>query len=167
MLRTSWLSSKRTTRSPMIGKVNDTLESTWIGTMYFKRKKSMLLYVKESLIRFNHAMPRRLQDQPLPHIKPKYRQIVQYTKEEDSSTPLTAAKKKIVQEVLGVFLYYGRAIDSTMLAALGSIATQQASPTENTMRKIHQFLDYIATHPDEIITFSASDMVLAGNRDAS
>ena len=112
-------------------------------------------------------MPRRLQDQPHPHIKPKYRQIVKYIEEENASPPLTAAKKKIVQEVLGVFLYYGHAIDSTVITALGSIATQQASPTENTMRKIHQFLDYIATHPDEIITFSASDMVLAGNRDAS
>ena len=127
----------------------------------------MLLYVKEPLIRFNHFMTRRLQDQIHPHTKQKYRQIVQYIKDDDSSTPLTAAKKKIVQEVLGVLLYYGRAINSTMLAALGSIATQQASPTENTMRNIHQFLNYAATHPDSIITFSASDMVLTGHRDAS
>ena len=35
------------------------------------------------------------------------------------------------------------------------------------MRMIHQFLDYAATHPDEIITFSASNMVLTGHRDAS
>ena len=54
-----------------------------------------------------------------------------------------------------------------MLTSLGSVATEQVSPTENTMRKIHQFGDYAATHPDTIITFSAINMVLAGNIDAS
>ena len=92
---------------------------------------------------------------------------MQYTKEEDSSHPLTAAKKKLVQEVLGVFLYYGRAIDSTTLTALVTLATQQAAPTENTMKNVHQFLDYAATHPDAIITFHSSKMVLAGHSDAS
>ena len=99
--------------------------------------------------------------------KPKYGKTVQYIEEEDSSPPITAAKNKLVQELLGVFLYYGRAIDSTILTALGSITTQQVAPTENTMRKIHQFLDYAATHPDAIIPFSASDMVLAGHSEAS
>ena len=54
-----------------------------------------------------------------------------------------------------------------MLPALGSIAMQKSVPTENTMKKVNQFLDYAATHPDEIITYSASNMVLAGHSDAS
>ena len=49
-----------------------------------------------------------------------------------------------------------------MLTALGTIATQQAAPTKNTMRNVNQFLEYAATHPDIIITFHTSDMVLAG-----
>jgi hypothetical protein len=53
-----------------------------------------------------------------------------------------------------------------MLAALGSIATQQANPTENTMKKVRQFLDYASTHPDAIVTYHASDMVLAGHSNA-
>ena len=65
------------------------------------------------------------------------------------------------------FLYYARAVDATMLTALGSIATQQANPTENTMTKVQQFLDYAATHPDAIVTYRASDMILAGHSDAS
>ena len=64
----------------------------------------MLLYAKEDLIRFNHTMPRHLQDQPHPYIKLKYRQTVKYKEEKYSSPPLTAAKKKILQEVLGVLL---------------------------------------------------------------
>eukprot|EP00804_Cyclotella_cryptica_P021223 CCRYP_001522-RA/>CCRYP_001522-RA protein AED:0.33 eAED:0.15 QI:0/0/0/1/0/0.5/2/0/256 len=35
-----------------------------------------------------------------------------------------------------------RAVDCTMLPALGSLATQQSAPTQNTMSKIHQFLYY-------------------------
>jgi hypothetical protein len=54
-----------------------------------------------------------------------------------------------------------------MLTALDSIATQQANPTENTMIKVKQFLDYAFTHPDPIITYQASDMVLAAHSDAS
>ncbi len=54
-----------------------------------------------------------------------------------------------------------------MLMTLGSLATQQANPTTNTQKLVHQFLDYVATHPDTIITYQASNMVLAGHSNAS
>ncbi len=54
-----------------------------------------------------------------------------------------------------------------MLVVLGSIATQQVNPTENTMKKGHQFLDYAFIHPDAIVTYHASDMVLPGHNNAS
>ena len=55
----------------------------------------------------------------------------------------------------------------TMTTALGSLAMQQSSPTTNTMAKIKQFLDYVATHPDAIVTYHASNMFLAAHSDAS
>ena len=54
-----------------------------------------------------------------------------------------------------------------MLTALGSITAQQANPTEYTFQKLKQFLDSAATHPDAILTYHASNMVLAGHRNAS
>ena len=69
--------------------------------------------------------------------------------------------------MIGTFLYYARCVDALMLPALGTLATQQASPTKNTMKKIKQFLDFAATHPDAVITYHASDMVLAGHSNAS
>ena len=54
-----------------------------------------------------------------------------------------------------------------MLATLGSIATQQASPTANTMRNIKQLLDYSTTHPDAVVTYWSGKMVLAAHSDAS
>jgi hypothetical protein len=54
-----------------------------------------------------------------------------------------------------------------MLPALGSRATQLANPMQNTKKLVHQLLDKTPTHPDAIITYQASDMVLAGHSDAS
>ena len=47
-----------------------------------------------------------------------------------------------------------------ILLALNNTATQQAKPTESTMKLVHQLLDYMATHPKAIIRFRASDMIL-------
>jgi hypothetical protein len=51
--------------------------------------------------------------------------------------------------------------------ALLAIASQQSNPTEETNGCIHQFLDYMVTHPDAKICFCASDMVLNVHSDVS
>ena len=43
--------------------------------------------------------------------------------------------KKFVQQVTGTFLYYARALDSTMMVALGALASEQASPTRKRWKK--------------------------------
>ncbi len=53
-----------------------------------------------------------------------------------------------------------------MLPALGTLTTQQATPTKNTMKKIKQFLDYASTNSNAVITYHASNMVLAGRSNA-
>ena len=107
--------------------------------------------------------PRTPQHHPYPHVKPNYGTKAQYTESGDTSSALPKEGKKFIQEVIGTFLYYARCVDSTTLAALGSLATQQVNPTENTMAKVTQFLDYTVNHPDATITYHASDMVLAGH----
>ena len=92
---------------------------------------------------------------------------MQYAKPEDTSQRLTPPKKKYIQEVIGVFLYYGCAVDSTMLTALSAIASAQAKPTDKTMTRCKQFLNYAATHPDAILTYKRSDMVLMVHSNAS
>ena len=85
----------------------------------------------------------------------------------DESAKLDPDNKRCVQQVTGTFLYYTRAVDATMLLALSAIASDQAAPTANTMKKTLKFLDYVTTHPDAILTFSASNMVLNVHSDAS
>jgi hypothetical protein len=128
---------------------------------------SMLDYVPKVLTRFQHTPPRIPQYQPYPHVKPTYGAKVQYTEDVITSSPLDKKGKKYIQEVIGTFLYYTRCVDSTMLPALGSLATQQANSMQNTKKMVHQFLDYATTHPNAIITYQASNMVLAGHSNAS
>jgi hypothetical protein len=92
---------------------------------------------------------------------------VQYVKEPDDSIPLDKLGKKFIQEVTGVFLYLARAVDSTMLTPLSALASEQAAPTEKTMQKCLQFLDYAASQDEAIVTYRASDMKLAIHSDAS
>jgi hypothetical protein len=51
--------------------------------------------------------------------------------------------------------------------ALSEISSQQSAPTENTMKQVNQFIDYMWTHPDAIICYRASDMILNVHSDAS
>jgi len=64
-------------------------------------------------------------------VLPQYGAKVQMTTL-DTSPPLDAAASTQIREIVGVFLYYARAINNTMLVALGTIASQQASATETT-----------------------------------
>ena len=54
----------------------------------------------------------------------------------------------------------------TILHALNQIASEQAKPTERTMKRIHQLLDYMASNPNTVIRFWASKMVLNVHSDA-
>jgi hypothetical protein len=54
-----------------------------------------------------------------------------------------------------------------MLTPLSALASEQSAPTEATMEKCLQFLDYAASQEDAILTYKASDMVLAIHSDAS
>ena len=128
---------------------------------------SMPGYCKKAGYRFHHPVPIKPQHQPYPHTVRTYGAKQQFVDSEDTSALLSKSDKTYVQEVIGVFLYYARAVDCTMLPALGSLATQQSAPTQNTLMKIHQFLDYAMTHPNAIITYRASNMTLAVHSDAS
>ena len=55
----------------------------------------------------------------------------------------------------------------TILHALSAIAAEQANPTEMTLQRVCQFLDYMHTNPNDVIRFWASDMVLNVHPDTS
>ena len=124
-------------------------------------------YVARALQRFQHSTPTRSEHSPHAWNELKYGAKVQYAADPDSTPFLDAANKQHIQEVLSTFLFYARAVDITMLKALGTLATQQSKPTEATMQAIVKLLNYITTHPDAKLQFKASDMVLWIDSDAS
>ena len=87
--------------------------------------------------------------------------------EPDTSAPLSKGKIKHVQDNVGTLLYYARAVDPTLLAALSTITTRQANGTRAVANTCHQLLDYVATHPNAGLRYHACDMILAIHTDAS
>ena len=115
-------------------------------------------YTMKQLIRYTHEKPRRPQHCPYSPNPIKYGAKTQEPLPIDDSPLLGKDNIKYIQQVVGSFLYYARAVDPTILMALSLIAADQAAPTENTMKRVKQFLDYMWTHPDAKIRYRASDM---------
>jgi hypothetical protein len=87
---------------------------------------------------------------------------------QESKAPLSDNKaKRFIQQVCGKFLFLGRAVDSTLLCPISTIASQSSKPTEVTMRQTLQLLNYLATQEDAILFYHASNMVLAVRCNAS
>jgi hypothetical protein len=124
-------------------------------------------YIEKALAQFGHQVPKHQQHQPHKHTILTNGATIQYAKLGDKSRPLAKDEKKYIQQVIGTFLYYGQAVDPTMLTSLSAIASTQAKPTKERMIKMHDFHNYAATHQDAIITYQASNMVLAVHSDAS
>ncbi|CAJ1934140.1 unnamed protein product [Cylindrotheca closterium] len=127
---------------------------------------SMPGYVERALQRFTHPAPTRHESSPHAWIAPVYGSRQQFATTDDSPF-LDVKDQTTISEVVGTFLYYGRAIDLSMLPALGTIAAQQAQPTVNTMKAVTQFLNYAASNPDAKVRFYASGMHLYIESDAS
>ena len=62
-------------------------------------------------------------------------------------------------------MYYAREVHRRLLVGLNTIGSQQAAATEKTAAVIDQILDYVATYPNNGITYRASDMILSAHSD--
>jgi hypothetical protein len=76
-----------------------------------------------------------------------------------SSSPLSSTRYP--------FNNYARAIASTMLVCLGTLAAAQTKGTAATTKACTQLLNYAANHLDAVIHYTASDMTLKLHSDAS
>ena len=106
---------------------------------------SMPNYIPDALKSFKREKPKIWQGSPHQHTVPNYGAKQKFAEIESNEPVLGKEAKKYIQQVLGTFLYYARAVDPTMLVALSAIASEQASPTKSTMNKADHFLDYAAS----------------------
>ena len=65
-----------------------------------------------------------------------------------------------LQKIVGKLLYYARAIYLTMLMALNSLPEVQTKPSIETAKQITHFLNYSTKHPDAIIEYIKSGIIL-------
>jgi hypothetical protein len=124
-------------------------------------------YVEAALKRFGVQRPIKLTRSPAPYIMPEYGHQPQTPTADDTSQVLDPTRAKYIQEVIGVFLYYSRAVDPTMFTTLNKLASRQALPTEKLLSEVQHFLNYAASYPDAVITYYASNMELVVHSDGS
>jgi hypothetical protein len=155
-----------------------TITIDWAGTRYLgltlawnyehrTLDMSMPDYIDQALTRFQRSPPTKPQHAPHPWTPPNYGVTTQLTPAPDTTDPLNASDKTHLQEIIGTLLYYARAVDSTILVALGTLASAQSTATQATLQAAEHLLDYCATHPHATVRFQASDMCLHIHSDAS
>jgi len=130
---------------------------------------SMPGYIPNVLHKFQRSTPKRPHRSSYniqPH-KPFIKGHRQYAPVPDSSLLLDADGTTRVQSIVGSLLYYDRAIDGTLLPALNTIFASQSKPTQATLQRCHDLLDYVATYPNVFLRYHASDMVLTIDSDAA
>ena len=109
----------------------------------------------------------KLQYSPYPSVPIQYGAKKQYATQELTAPLLDDKAKCFIQQVCGKFLFLGRAVDSTLLCPISAIASQSSKPTTDTMQQTLQLLDYLATQEDAVLSYHASDMVLAVHSNVS
>jgi hypothetical protein len=85
---------------------------------------------------------------------------------QESKAPLLDDKANwFIQQVCGKFLFIGRAVDSTLLCPISAIALYSSKPIKDTMRQTLQ--DYLAMQENAVLSYHASNMILAVHSNAS
>ena len=154
------------------------IKEDWTGALYcgihlkwdYEKRildTSMQGYVEKQLRKYKHKKTTKPQNTPLQPFPRQYGKNAQQPIPTDDSPPINTDQQKFIEQVVGSFLYYARAVDPIILHALSNIASEQKNPTTNTLAKTHRFLDYMAWHPDAIVRFRKSDMILNIHSDAS
>jgi hypothetical protein len=92
-------------------------------------------YIKKALLCFKHDKLKMIQNSPHPYTIPDYGNKIQYAIDKDNTPKLSKDDTKYIQQVAGLLLYYARAVNSTILQALSSIATKPAAPQQKQLQK--------------------------------
>jgi hypothetical protein len=127
---------------------------------------SMPNYVQKVLKQFQHKAG-KLQHAPYQSAPIQYGAKQQHTTQESKAPLLDNKAMRFIQQVCGKFLFLGRAVDSTLLCPTSAIALQSSKSTEDTMQQTLQLLNYLAMQKDAVLSYQASNMVLAVHSNTS
>ncbi len=101
---------------------------------------SMPGYINKALKKYQHPTPMASQDAPYAVAPHQYGAKVQWV-ETDTTSLLSPAELKRVQDIVGTLLYYARAVNPRLLATLSTIAARQSNGTQAVADACNQLLD--------------------------
>ena len=104
-------------------------------------------YVPTVIHEFQYPYPKIPQNAPNKWESPNYGAKTQWAKYESLLYIIPEQRIKRIQKLVKN-IYYSRAVDPTLLLALGSITAEQSKGTTKTEGTVHQFLEYCAAHPN-------------------
>jgi hypothetical protein len=90
-------------------------------------------YVKKKLQEYTHIASKRVQTCPCTPAPSQFGSEVQAPLPPDLSPKLDKAGITKVQKIVGSILYYARAVNTTVLMALSTIANEQMIATKRTL----------------------------------
>ena len=103
---------------------------------------------------------------PAIYIPPRYGAQAQQVPV-DNSPQLSPARKLWLQQLVGCFLYYARAVDYTMLPAVCAISSDQANATDATLAAAYRLIAYAMSYPDNRLRLYSCDMIVHLQADGS
>jgi hypothetical protein len=158
--------------------IDYTVSKDWTGGLYcgitlkwdYENKHvdlSMPGYIKDSLHKYQHPMPKLPQHAPQNWTVPAYGRSIQYAPLPDASPPAMSQAITRAQAIVGTLLYNARAVDPTLLVPLVTLASKLSTATSATIDDVSHLLEYYSTHPESSIRYYASEMQLKNDSDAS
>ena len=127
----------------------------------------MPTYVRKALEKLNHTTPSLPQHVPYKGVPITYGKQPHNTQEPDNTPFLSKEDTRHIQRNVGTFLYYARAVDTTIHPAINDMSITQAKSTQQTKIAADMFIDYLSTHQNTTLTFYKSDMQAYVDSDAA
>ena len=156
-----------TKTSPPIGMAPFLRHPTKMGLRTTQSSTQNAKVHKNKLTRFNHTATATLEHLPHRYNEPNYGQHYKLFYPVTTEL-LTPVQQKSVQEFIGTFLYYARAIENNIFYALGFTANKiTTSSWPDLHYRMKQLLNYAATHPYAKLKYITNAMHLWIHSDAS
>ena len=107
--------------------------------------------------RFDTRVSIRTTKSPGIYQSPSYGTKKQFTDPKYHSKPLSPTDIN-THQLIGIVLYYTRAIDPTYMHEINKLGSKQASATERILPKAQRLLEYSRAYPDLELVFCKSKM---------
>ncbi len=114
---------------------------------------SMPGYISTLLLKFKHPHPAKPQLSPYKCLPITYGSKSHITPDPNPSELLNASRKHCIQEIVGLLIYYARAVNNKLLVALSTISARQAKATVATEQAVDLLLNYVPTYPNDGIVY--------------